>query len=624
MKSSSSLLRRLALQDLPETNDHGVRDVAQDAWWGGGIAASLGKAARAVMSPPTTSTPALEETPSAGLGLGLSVAKGAGVRKVKSNYELDRTKRGITAEPEIILQEQRKPVIRTSRALTESPKRNPEFKAPPPSIQAIMDSSMPPLPVDDDAFGFSPLPADYEDQCDEDAMYAAMDEFRVGSLGSSTSRSTVEPGHLPEMLSDLGSGSTIGSDGQGERILLGAVEYDEEFDSPTTHELVLPNVDDDFDTTTAAPSSPRPDFRRMSTEPELQPTKVEEQSRPMKYADRATKLRMARSTPALKHQNSTWFDSVRSVVMARAGYAPIPTEVPEMPVSSMRGPLKISPALPAAPTLVTASPVVCDSASSEATDLPAIPASFTVAPATTSRVPLRLRSSLAALRTVVGLPERQVSNADTPVLSPRLDWKAQGSQFAGWEPEKGQNSSSGCPTSSGGEIQGFGLGMRVVSNATIDYSKSFFYKPATPPHPSQRTSATSASSTGPDIDGVKTTSDGMRGAAGQKDPALGKRRSIKSLRAALLLPVALPPVPPIPTVFLSPSTPPSQPAVPPLEPPVLAISSPGAWEAGLPPRELVLEGEEWDARDGGPVGDWGRKKSKGKKGTLKKKKSGEY
>ena len=32
------------------------------------------------------------------------------------------------------------------------------------------------------------------------------------------------------------------------------------------------------------------------------------------------------------------------------------------------------------------------------------------------------------------------------------------------------------------------------------------------------------------------------------------------------------------------------------EPPALAILSPGAWEAGLPPRALVLEEEDWEAR----------------------------
>jgi hypothetical protein len=57
-------------------------------------------------------------------------------------------------------------------------------------------------------------------------------------------------------------------------------------------------------------------------------------------------------------------------------------------------------------------------------------------------------------------------------------------------------------------------------------------------------------------------------------------------------------------------------------PPVIAILSPGAWEAGLPARQLVLEGEEWDARDGlGSVGTWGKKgKAKGKlrrKGSRK-------
>jgi hypothetical protein len=52
---------------------------------------------------------------------------------------------------------------------------------------------------------------------------------------------------------------------------------------------------------------------------------------------------------------------------------------------------------------------------------------------------------------------------------------------------------------------------------------------------------------------------------------------------------------------------------------LLAILSPGAWEEGRPPRELVLEGEEWDARDGGVPGDWGQKGRKVKRRGSKKK-----
>jgi hypothetical protein len=54
-------------------------------------------------------------------------------------------------------------------------------------------------------------------------------------------------------------------------------------------------------------------------------------------------------------------------------------------------------------------------------------------------------------------------------------------------------------------------------------------------------------------------------------------------------------------------------------PPLLAILSPGAWEEGRPPRELVLEGEEWDAREGGVPGDWGQKGKKVKRRGSKKK-----
>ena len=434
--------------------------------------------------------------------------------------------------------------------------------------------------------------------------------------------------------------------------MLGAVEYDEEFDSPRSETIALPEVEDDDDidefTDTEAVSAPvpaapaRPDARRMSTEPEV----TQQATKPAtKYGDRATKLRMARSTPALKHQHSGWFDSIRSVMRARAGYEPIEAE-PPLPVSTFKGPMRVSPALPAAPTLVTASPVICDSTSAEAVDLPVIPPSITIthAPAQ-SYVPLRLRSSLAALRTVVGLPERRVGGegeGDAPVLSPRLDWKAQGSQFAGWE--KGKHGTD-SPRRIAAEAEGLGLskgsGLRGVSGTSIDYSKSFFYKPATPPHPSHRTTPASgkagadAGAANDIVEANESEQATHGGPAPRKEPAMGKRRSIKSLRAALLIPVAAPPVPAIPRAYrsqsgsestLAPKTPPMQAMAPPVQPPMLAISSPGAWEAGLPPRELVLEGEEWDARDGGGIpGEWGRRGSKvkgsSKKRSLKKKRS---
>jgi len=617
MKSSSTLLRRLALQNVPGAND---KSDAQDAWWGGGITASLGRAAKAVMDKSqaqTTDDYADALAPSeAGLGRTGDVS---GLRKKTSVQKDQRFQRGVTEEPP--QQEQRPPAI---RSLSESPKRNPEFKPPSASVQAIMDSAPAPAAIDDGIYGYSPLPLDYEDQCDEDdAMYSAMDSFQVGSLGSSTAHSSISMAEIDGMTLNFGSGSTVRSlfDGPGQRILLNTVEYDDEFDSPTSHNLVLPSMDDESDVSDveADPetSVSRPDIRRTSTEPE--PVVQAELPKQLKYGDRATKLRMAKSTPALKHQQSGWFDSIRSAVRSRAGYPPLDAE-PPMPVSTLQGPMKISPAVPVAPKLVVTSPVICDSVSTEAEDLPAIPSSITAtAPKADSYVPLRLRSSLAALRIAVGLPERKAIDASTPVLSPQLDWKAQGSQFAGWNWEKDKDGGEWATKAPAPEVEGLGLGMKMPDPEAVDYdySKSFFYKPATPPHPSHRSAP-------------KTNDEEIHIPAGEiprKEPAVGKRRSIKSLRAALLLPVAPPPpVPAVPALYransssgLPPTTPPPMKVIPPpVEAPILAISSPGAWEAGLPPRELVLEGEEWDARDGGVPGDWGKKVRKGKKKVLKK------
>ena len=196
---------------------------------------------------------------------------------------------------------------------------------------------------------------------------------------------------------------------------------------------------------------------------------------------------------------------------------------------------------------------------------------------------------------------RSVQESTSPTLSPRLDWGAQGEHFAGWNREKKRDALPWGPEHDA-------LGISIVKEiAEIDYTKSFFYKPPTPPHPSHK----------PRDEDTITSDDSTPPAA---TVVARRQRSIKSLRAALLIPVAPPPVPSIPSSFRSPSglcTPPMDSIARPY-PPVLAISSPGALEAGLPPRQLVLEGEEWDARDGGAVGDWGRRK-KGKKRSLKKK-----
>lgn len=606
LKSSSSLLRSLALADIPGGVDNDRRrdprikpGVNSEAtWWNGGIAA-IGRAAKAVIdiSPPSKGAASFEEVArqvSTGVGLGLAKG-GEGVRKVKSNWELDRSGRSTP-------QEERPPMPRfNSTHDQEMLRQYPGFGhfAPSSTVDNIFTSPPPPPAIEDEAFGYCPLPEDYEAQCDDDESLYEMTFGDVYSLGSSRSRTSSEERETyrvdVSLGMDMGSGSTVSSEGLGRRIMVGAVEYDDDFDSPIKNAVSLPQIE----------VVVRPAARRSSTTPEPVQEKPEPPKPVLKYGDRATKLRIAKSTPAFTKSSppETWLGSIRNVILGST-YQPIPSE-PE-PSSSAPAPMRISRASPALPTLVTTSPVICDSTSTEAEDLPALPPTITVIPPAgpLSSIALRLRPSLAKLREAIGVAETPspVEDGNSPTLSPRLKWEAQGEQFAGWSKEKKRGSLPWDRSEAGPGHDALGLG----TTAEIDYTKSFFYKPPTPPH---RSHTSIEDSKPPPSPSSATTA--------------RRQRSIKSLRAALLIPVGPPPVPPIPASFRSPSwlwTPPMD-NIPHPQPPVLAISSPGAWEAGLPPRELVLEGEEWDARDGGAVGEWGRKR-KGKKRSLKKK-SGE-
>ena len=607
LKSSSSLLKSLALSDIPGVDNdrrRGYRAIpavnSEPTWWNGGIAA-LGRVAKAVidMSPPSKGAASFEDAArQASTGVGLGLAKGGeGVRKVKSNWELDRSVR-------LSPQEQRPPLPRfNSNPGQATPEQNPSsaYHVIPAKVPSVFNSPPPPPAIEVDAFGYCPLPEDYEVQCDDDDMLYGTGFEDVDSLGSSPSRASSEERETDGidtslgMSIEMGSGSTTSSDGLGGGLLDDAVEYDEQFDSPVKASASL-----------SAVVSVRPMARRSSTSPEPVQEEPEPPKPTLKYGDRATRLRIAKSTPAFTRSSppETWLGTIRSAVLGNAQiYQPIPNGPETAKVNP--APIRISRATPALPTLVTTSPVICDSISTEAEDLPALPLAVTIISPVgpLSSIALRLRPSLAKLREAMGTVEKPKSLQDgtSPTLSPRLDWGAQGEQFAGWNREKKRDA---LPWGPEYDSLGITIGKEI---AEIDYTKSFFYKPPTPPHPSHK-------STHEDT----TTSEPIPSTA-----AVARRqRSIKSLRAALLIPVAPPPVPPIPSSFRSPSglcTPPMD-SIPRPYPPVLAISSPGAWEAGLPPRELVLEGEEWDARDGGAVGEWGRKK-KGKKRSLKKKTS---
>ncbi|KAI9632319.1 Pex12 amino terminal region-domain-containing protein [Dioszegia hungarica] len=672
LKSSSSLLRNLALQDSNYVNQAEYEQqqspspqfgTSYDTWWGGGFAA-LGRAAKAVMemSPPSKGAERFEEVAaqmSSSIGLGLARG-GEGVRKVKSNWELGRSEMD---------QEQ-------IAAAEYVPARRPRVLT---GISSLAD--LPPAAMaDQDEFGFSPLPADYEAQCDDDEFFTT--SFDVGSLGSTpfdrSRESSAEPVvdddaedslfqqqldevnqvnlESPDSVRSLGFGLSrrgtyglgMGGVDVGRRIMAEAVDYDEyDHESPTKGSFIkaLPVV--------VAEEAKAEDVE-VAIQPELiMPTPVVEAAPPVrKYADRATKLRLARSTPILTRAPPTgtsgWLGSIRNFInatdLSSSTYASIPAD--PNPSSSKPAPIKLSPALPAIPALAKPVAVVCDSSSDMAEDLPAIPQTITTAaaPGPIASIALRTRKSLAHLRSVVygsappvpPLPVRSASSdsadSSAPVLSPRLDL-AESEYFAGWSPRrpaKAEQPTWATPTKRDSQEDGYGP-------TEIDYTRSFFYKPCTPP------SAAASSSTYTAIANVTPTSastDYAYSSTSSTVPAnlvARRQRSIKSLRAALLLPVA-PPVPSIPaqftgtvrstsaqsasTVSTSAVTTPPQKAGARMgddAPPVIAILSPGAWEAGLPARQLLLEGEEWDARDGlGSVGDWGRGKGK-PKGKLRRK-----
>lgn len=625
LKSSSSLLRNLAAQGNTYSQEnydpHGTPQLGSsyDTWWGGGFAA-LGRAAKAVMemSPPSKGNERFEEVArqmSSGVGLGLAKG-GEGVRKVKSNWELGH---------EALDQEQIPPV-------PPSRERKPANTTPLPPVNLPLVNAM-----DQDEFGFSPLPADYEAQCDDDEFFTT--SFDVGSLDSSpiartregsseTEEHAVYAAQLdeinqvddsPRSVKSLGFGlSGIMNQDIGKRIMAEAVDYDDyDQESPTKKSFVKPlppaaaieEVVEEFASVPEDTPAPEPvPFR--------------------KYADRATKLRLARSTPILTPRpNPGWFGSIRSYInpASSSTYSALPLDPP----SAAPAPIKLTPALPAIPTLAKPVTVVCDSTSDMAEDLPAIPPTITVtAPQSTiGSIALRTRKSLAQLKSVItGEPAPPLPTstpAETPVLSPRLDL-AESEYFAGWSPRRNNDNRShgpewSTPTKADSQVDGYGP-------TEIDYTRSFFYKPCTPPAPSTSTSTTSET-----YNYSSTSTTVPAGLVARR------QRSIKSLRAALLLPVA-PPVPVIPDQYRNVitnrstsgstvasttlATPPQKAGERLPEPPILAILSPGAWEAGLPARELVLEGEEWDARDG-QVGKWSKGKEaikgKGGKGKLKRK-----
>ena len=234
--------------------------------------------------------------------------------------------------------------------------------------------------------------------------------------------------------------------------------------------------------------------------------------------------------------------------------------------------------LPASPKLVRAGAVICDSMESE--DMPPMPL-----PEANGSIGLPFR----ALRTKLSLQmlgkagqgldlddQPMAGPSKTPTLTPRADWHDRDAKWAN-KPREASSDSFASPSKTKPVYQWTTNidEVEAMESAEPDYTQSFFYKPATPPRQTGQPASKSTSS---------------------REPK--RQESIKSLRALLLKGVmaaksakdTVPPVPTIPSAYRS--LPKKVPAGPP--PPIFAISSPGAVEAGLPPRELVLEGEEWE------------------------------
>lgn len=550
-RSSSSVLRNIALQDSV-TNHCTQTSEETKSWWG-----TFGRAAGSMKS-------ALHSPDSEAAAVGLALAKGGnGVRKAKSNWELSRRQEDV---PEA--------------AKTAVVKVKTWSREPPPSLAGLFAPPEPvetPAPRFEDPFDFGSGDHKLQDQDTEDLFAYGLDEgYDSGSMSSSDSMRAESPPLLDtaDVLADLGLTSLPGRSldfnkkiaaadvsAIGARVLASTVQYDDEddFDSPPSPTTALPRVP----SITVQTATPKRE-KRIEPRPEPIETKVHRIEAKVerivaKPVERTSvkPLRAAKSTPTLNTRKS-------------------------------RPLLRITPPTAAPPTLQNISPVICDSASNDSVDLPPLPMPPMPSPQTGfSTLTLRARKSLTALRAywaaADATPEIKdydtiPGSSDTPILTPRIDWEAQGFNFAGWnsQDEKGRFSSKRDSVDTMAELDPFS------ETGDIDYTKSFFYKPATPPR-------------------------------GDKRIELRKQRSIKSLRAALRIPVA-PPVPPIPEAFrkaAAPSrTPPMSARRLTMEVPAICVHSPGAWEGGRPASPLVLEGEEWEGHE--VVKNWGKGVRNGK------------
>ncbi|CAK9786727.1 hypothetical protein CC85DRAFT_130322 [Cutaneotrichosporon oleaginosum] len=654
-RSSSSVLRNVALQDatamlneVRKRRGAGTQEgpgvpKAADAFWRPEI---LDRAAAEAMGKHiATISPPRNRNSTDGVGLGLA-QQGRGVRKAKSNMELVRNMPPSPGKEDVppgyyTLHRENQPP--TAPAHTTAFQREV-----PPSIAAMFSPpTTSPLQSEqpqfvDDAFDWGQLPADYESQeIDDDyaEMYGSGGDSDSDSIVSSISvrsslslrraRSVESPPLLDtdQVLAELGLGPAPARDTDGEslagdeeiaeaeaeaaaigqRILATTVEYDDD------------DSEDEFDPN----SSPTPNTQLASAVPVFNVTSPSPPSRkpmlppsPSPAAARLSAVQRAPATRAAPPMRTPRKVVSREVSLAEAMSESIisppklakPVVLPASPLRASKSvpvlrkqksfvPFSITPAALAAPSLQTVAPVLCDSISNDAEDLPPLPIPPMNDAAPTSSIgyiALKARKSLSALRASfwATAPEGQLPSTSTaPILAPRLDWGAQGAQFAGWntDQDEKQHKSRGSVESTSSvdtmrEIDTFD------DSCPIDYTKSFFYKPTTPPRPFNSVPSRASK--------------------------LSKQASVKSLRRALQIPVAAPPVPRIPSKYLTASnanlrgarTPPR------LQPPEIRIHSPGAFEEGRPPRALSLTGQEWEGRD--VVPNWGkgvRKRSRNKR-----------
>lgn len=581
MKRSASILRSLALQAAARSKAAVKEEAPEHSWW-----TTWGKTQK-ISSP---------EGPTK-VGLGLA-KNGEGVRKVQSAWDIERG-RWRRAETDSRPQEERPPLPQmrqtsTPHEMTAATGYTTTKTTTCPMDRDIFSSPPPPQALSDDAFGYCPLPDDYEAQCDEDeALYdMGVNDYDVYSIGSYSASDSAHSMHsrtpsddraereIRDFENEVDDGLLDEVNDVGKRLLASAVEYDEdlECDSPPMRTWVLPQVD--ISRPHEAPKIPLPSPPIEVAPREVKGDKIPEPAKPLKYGDRATKLRLAHSTPNLKKpdaQNPSlpagWLGSIRSALLGST-QSPSPTPATSSWNPSM--PIKVTAPTPAQPRLVTAGPIICDSASGDAEDLPPIPPPKAKQSSGPISI-LRLRPSIAKLRDVVLGQYAEADRDDPLVLSPRMDWKQQGEQFAGWSPIRKKGD--------GGE----GESLYSVRSGGVDFSKSFFYKPGTPP----KVKASGSCET------PKASNTVSRG--------LKKQRSIKSLQAALLLPVASSPIPPVPPIPSHLSTP--------KRIPVLAIQSPQAAQ----PRELVLDGDEFNPQSAPGSGKRGRANTKKGNGVRRRK-----